>query len=159
MRRAIELEVQYEGYFHPKSELEAEFVDIDGFVRIPVEGLTETVHFYIMRAEDDDSPPSSELAVAPIQSVDMQERIRAAVEQRFSVDSCTFLIDDSGDEAAVSQRSGQLSQRAAAAIAVMTCSPSLDESMFIRVGDALKRYAFKVEYGSDRYFALPNAEE
>ncbi|MCA9631998.1 MAG: hypothetical protein KC766_30300 [Myxococcales bacterium] len=130
-----------DGFLHPPSQRDTEFVDVDGFVRVPVEGLGEMVHFARVRvvvgdrARDcvvvDGAPPSKELL-----SREIGRRYDGVVPVFVESSAPGQVLIDARDE----------DEHSDIAAAITACRSGWDESVEVRVVAGSSTMAVRVTF-------------
>jgi hypothetical protein len=139
-----------DGFLHPIATLTSEFVDVDEFLRIPVDGLTEIIQFARVRVGD-----AMVIIFGPT-----AEQFRSVLENKFRVRHPdarqVFLASESSGLARV--RGSDLAEVDAIAVAVTQFRCAWDESAEIQVGDDRFTFLVAVTYQNEKYFASARME-
>ena len=132
-----------DGFLHPSSTVMREFVDVDDFLRIPVDGLSEVIQFARVRVDD-----VAVIVVGP-NSGKFRSLLETVFRGRHPDARQVFL--SSASSGLVIALGEDLADVDAVAIAVTQLRFAWDESAHIRVQDDLHVYLVDVAFQNDSY--------
>lgn len=139
-----------DGFLHPRDTLAVEFMDVDDFLRIPIDGLAEIIHFSRVLVED-----------VPVVVFGVHgEKFRSVLQNEFharcpDARQVLLLSDDRG---LVRIRRDDLSEVDAIAVAITQFRCAWDESPEIKVGNDRDAFLITVTYRDEKYFVSARME-
>ena len=138
-----------DGLLHPPATVAGEFVDVDDFLRIPVDGLTEIVEFAHVRVGD-----ISVIVFGP-NGAQFRSLLGSVFRSRHPDGRQVFL--SSASTGLVMVLGEDLAEVEALAVAVTQFKCAWDDSAAIRVCDDRNALVVSVAYPNDKY--LVSADE
>jgi hypothetical protein len=139
-----------DGFLHPNARLTAEFVDVDDFLRIPIDGLAEIIQFARVLVGD----------VTVIVFGLKGEHFRSVLENEFRArhpDARQVFLSSEGS-GLVRVGGDDLSKVDAMAVAVTQFRCAWDESAEIKVGNDRDAFLVTVTYQDEKYFVSARME-
>jgi len=155
----IAVQLLAEGFLHSATRLERELVGDDGVLHLPVAGLDADVQFFHCSAQSAPASLAREyvLADAPLPSTrDVAQRFLA---QRFAAAAPLFLRSQATGRASVdcTPQAPQLTQDAAACVAMVMYSAAWDESDTIEIEGCGHKHTFEVGLDDTGHWAEPRS--
>jgi len=139
-----------DGFLHPPETLNHEFVDVDGFRRFPIQGLTEIVQFARVLVGE------VEVIVFEPNGTQFQHLLEEAFHACHPGARHVFLA--SAKTGIASVRGKELTEVDAIAVAVTQFRCAWDESEEIRVSDDQHIVVVTVTYQNDSYVTSSRTE-
>jgi hypothetical protein len=149
MGQPVIAEWTVDGFLHPPATLIHAFVDVDDFLRVPLVGLADIVHFAVVTVK------GVAVLVFDAPSIGSNPVLQNALQDRYSGASRVFISTASPGLVVV--QGDNTSEIGAFAVAVTRFRCAWDESAEIKVTDARRTYFVSVTYQDDRYFLSARA--